>query len=346
MILITGAAGFIGSNIAAALSARGDALVLCDGLCNGEKWRNLVDVAAAEFVPPPDLFAFLDRFGGEVTHVIHMGAVSSTTEPDGDLIIQTNFILSARLWDWCTEHQVPFVYASSAATYGDGSHGFEDTLDEAYLASLRPLNAYGWSKHLFDRRVARQLAAGRRTPPQWAGLKFFNVYGPREAHKGSMRSVALQLYEQICAGKPATLFKSYRPDYADGGQLRDFVWVGDCVDIVLWLLEPHASSGIFNVGNGYARSFLDLAAAIYRALDKAPTISFIEMPEVLRNKYQYRTQANRRKLELAGYTRLPTSLEHGTNDYVSWLQKNCSLAGGFRRDGPLQSPRQPTRIAP
>eukprot|EP01031_Cornospumella_fuschlensis_P050049 gene50049-61255_t len=228
MILVTGGAGFIGSNLVAALTARGEEVVVLDWLGKDEKWRNLEGAVLAGLLPPTELDAALAM---RPRAVVHMGAISATTETDGDLVAASNLTLSLKLWDWCAEHGVPFIYASSAATYGDGDQGFEDGETPEELARLRPLNLYGWSKHAFDRRVAQMLALGRPKPPQWAGLKFFNVYGPREGHKGRMASVALHKYREILTGAPARLFASDRPGIADGMQSRDFVNVGDCVRV-------------------------------------------------------------------------------------------------------------------
>ena len=245
-----------------------------------------------------------------------MGAISSTTETDVDLIVERNFRLSQRLWQWCAGAQRPFIYASSAATYGDGATGFEDEFTREALAKLRPLNAYGWSKHQFDRLVARLLADGAKAPPQWAGLKFFNVYGPNEYHKSSMRSVVAANFATVAGGAPLRLFKSYRADYPDGGQSRDFVHVQDCVDVVLWLLANAGVSGLFNLGTGQARSWLDLGHAMFAALQRPPAIEFIDMPETLRPKYQYFTEARMARLRAAGYGRPFTALEAGIADYV------------------------------
>jgi ADP-L-glycero-D-manno-heptose 6-epimerase len=316
MIVVTGGAGFIGSNLVAELAARGFGdVAVCDWLGKTDKWRNLAKHEIAEFVFPEDLLTFLDVGAGEVEAIVHMGAVTSTTERDVDLLIETNFDLSLALWKWCTEQRVRFIYASSAATYGDGSQGFDGDSAEA-LARLAPLNAYAWSKHLFDRRVARIVEGGGPRPPQWAGLKFFNVYGPNEYHKGPMRSVAAQIYADAAASIPAVLFKSHHPDYPDGGQMRDFVWVGDCVDVVLWLLGEREVSGLFNLGSGTARSFKDLAAAVFRALGKEPEIRYVDTPEGIRDKYQYFTEADMTRLRAAGYTRPFTSLEDGVARYV------------------------------
>lgn len=316
LTLITGGAGFIGSNIAAALAGRGEEVVVCDRLGSGDKWRNLAKHLITGFVSPADLPAWLAAHVGSVRAVVHMGAVSDTTETDTDLIVDTNIKFSTRIWDWCAAHDVPLIYASSAATYGDGTQGFSDDDDPAALARLRPLNAYGWSKLAFDRFVVDQGRRGRRRPPQWVGLKFFNVYGPNEYHKGEMMSLVAKNHAIAAAGGCVRLFKSHRPDYADGGQLRDFVYVRDCVDVVLWLLDHPDVSGIFNVGSGQARSFADLMTALYRAVGREPAIDYIDMPELLRAKYQYFTQGQLDRLRAAGYTAPMTGLEEGVADYV------------------------------
>ncbi len=245
-----------------------------------------------------------------------MGASSSTTETDADFIIANNFTLSQFLWDWCARHGVRFIYASSAATYGGGDAGFDDDGSPAGLAKLRPLNAYGWSKHLFDRWVANQVERDKAAPPQWAGLKFFNVYGPNEEHKGSQKSVVAQIYPRAKAGAASHLFRSHRAGIVDGAQTRDFVYVRDCVAEMLWLFDHPAVSGLFNAGTGKARSFADLAAAVYRALGIAPKIEFIDTPIEIRDKYQYFTEARMERIKAAGFTAAPTSLEDGVSDYV------------------------------
>ena len=316
MIVITGAAGFIGSNIAYALARRGRRVVAVDRLGRDERWRNLAAVELHDLVAPEALAGWLAQHDGAVEAVVHMGAISSTTEADVDLIVETNFRLSWSLWHWCTQAGRPFVYASSAATYGDGSAGFGDDESPQALAALRPLNAYGWSKHLFDRRVAHAAASGAPRPPQWAGLKFFNVYGPNEYHKGEMRSVVAQKFPAASRGEPVTLYRSYRNGVPDGGQRRDFVYVDDCVAVLEWLLAHPEVSGLFNVGSGTARSFGELAAALCAALGRPANISYIEMPPQLRERYQYFTQASMAKLRAAGYTAPATPLERGVQIYV------------------------------
>jgi ADP-L-glycero-D-manno-heptose 6-epimerase len=315
MYLVTGGAGFIGSNIVAALDEAGHRVVVDDWLGVGEKWRNLAKRGLESVIAPEDLAGYLQDARG-IQAIIHMGAISATTEQDGDALIEHNFRLSQRLWAFCRDRQIPFIYASSAATYGDGAQGFDDDMAPGYLQRLSPLNGYGWSKHLFDRWVARQVGDGRGAPPQWAGLKFFNVYGPNEYHKGAQASVAYHLFNQIQAGEPATLFQSHDPDYADGGQLRDFVWVGDCVDVVVWLLDNPKVSGLFNLGTGKARSFADLARAVFAAAERAENIKYIPTPEAIREKYQYFTEARMERLRAAGYDRPFTQLEDGVTRYV------------------------------
>ena len=316
MILVTGGAGFIGSNMVAALSERGTRVAVCDRLGSDEKWRNLAKHRMEELFAPEDLFDFLSGSAEHLDAVIHMGAISDTTARDADALIATNFQLSKGLWLWCAEHEVPLVYASSAATYGAGEAGFDDDISTDYQKRLRPLNGYAWSKLLFDRWVAEQLDAGGARPPLWAGLKFFNVYGPNEYHKGAQASVASHLYRQIAEGEPARLFQSHHPDYPDGGQLRDFVWIGDCVDVMLWLLEREDGGGLFNLGTGKARSFADLARALFEALDQPENISYVPTPEEIRDKYQYFTEANMERLREAGYEADFTSLEDGVARYV------------------------------
>jgi ADP-L-glycero-D-manno-heptose 6-epimerase len=316
MILVTGGAGFLGSNIAAALAERGERVVVCDRLGDDEKWRNLAKTEIEDLIAPQRLAPFLERHGDDLLGVIHMAAISQTTERDADHLIENNFRLSRDLWRFATEAHKQFIYASSAATYGDGSAGFEDDPSPEYLAGLRPLNAYGWSKHLFDRWVARRVAAGDAVPMQWVGLKFFNAYGPNEYHKGAQASVAYHLYRQIAADAPARLFRSHHPDYPDGGQQRDFVWSGDCVDIVLWLLDNRRVNGLFNVGTGQARSFADLARAACAALEKPERIEYVPTPEAIRDRYQYFTEARMARLRAAGYDRPFTTLEDGVRRYL------------------------------
>jgi ADP-L-glycero-D-manno-heptose 6-epimerase len=245
-----------------------------------------------------------------------MGAISSTTETDADLIVETNFRLSQRIWHWCAAQSVPLLYASSAATYGDGSAGFDDDGSPHALAKLVPLNPYGWSKHLFDRWVARTVQDDGAKPPQWLGLKFFNVYGPNEHHKGHMRSVVTKAWPHSERGEPVTLFRSHDPRYPDGGQKRDFVYVKDCVDVILWLMEHHDVNGLFNLGTGRAQTWLELMGALYRAVGHELQVDWVETPAEIRDRYQYFTQAETGRLRAAGYRRPFRSVEEGVTDYV------------------------------
>ncbi len=322
MILITGGAGFIGSNIVAELAEHGHTgLVVCDWLGNGDKWRNLSGSEIDDVIEPEKLGEFLGRWRDGLHAVIHMGAISSTTETDVDLIARTNIRLTNDLFDWCARASTPFIYASSAATYGDGAAGFDDDMSPAAQARLKPLNAYGWSKHVVDRRIARIIEAGAAVPPQWAGLKFFNVYGPNEYHKGGQKSVIAHIHPTARKGEPVKLFKSHHPDYEDGGQLRDFVYVKDCARVVRWLVENPSVSGLFNLGTGEARSFKDLALSVFAALNRRPAIEYVDTPIEIRDKYQYFTQATMDRLRAAGYDAPFTPLEDGVADYVrSYLE--------------------------
>jgi len=316
MILVTGGAGFIGSNVVAALAERGMQVAVCDRLRTGYKWRNLAKVALHELIAPEALTAWLPTQSAQLQAVIHLGAITSTTETDADRIAEVNFRLSQSLWRWCAAERKRFIYASSAATYGDGAQGFDDDGSTQALARLRPLNPYGWSKHLFDRWTARALEEGAARPPQWVGLKFFNVYGPNEYHKGAMRSVVAQKYPLAASDRPVTLFRSHRAEVADGGQRRDFVYVRDCVEVILWLLEHGDVNGLFNLGSGQARSFEELARALCAALGHPARIEYVEMPAAVRIHYQYFTQARLERLRSAGYARAFTPLEDGVRDYV------------------------------
>ena len=318
MYIITGGAGFIGSNIAAALDTAGVDIVISDWIGSDDlKWRNIAKRRLFDIVPPEETLAFLGSNRGKITGVVHMGAISTTTEVDVDAVLRNNIRLSIDLWTYCARENIPMVYASSAATYGDGREGFLDRFDADYLSRLRPLNVYGWSKSVFDRWASRAIDAGAPRPSRWAGLKFFNVYGPNEYHKGGQSSVAFQLHAQIRERGRVRLFRSEHPDYADGGQLRDFVWVGDCVGIALWALnDASAPSGLYNVGSRTARSFLDKAKIIFAEMGVEPNIEFVDLPANLRGKYQYYTCANMDKLRDAGFDRAPTSLEDGLRLYV------------------------------
>lgn len=316
-VLVTGGAGFIGSNLVAHLAEGGAEVAVCDWLGSDERWRNLAHHELAELIAPEALAAWLEGIDpGRIEAVIHLGAISSTTEANVDLLVARNIRPTLDLLAWCTRYQRRFIYASSAATYGDGSGGFDDDGSSAALAKLRPLNAYGWSKHVVDRRIARLAETHQPLPPQWVGLKFFNVYGPNEYHKGSMQSVIARNFARARSGEPLRLFRSYRRDYADGGQLRDFIYVRDCVEVIAWLLESPQVSGLFNVGTGTAKSWLQLADALFAACGRPRKVEFIEMPAELVSRYQYFTEARMQRLREAGYAGKFTTLEAGVADYV------------------------------
>jgi ADP-L-glycero-D-manno-heptose 6-epimerase len=315
MLLVTGGAGFIGSNVVAALNDAGRAdVAVCDVLGHDGKWRNLAKRQLADIVPPAQLPDWLK--GRRLDAIIHFGAISDTTATDGDLVIETNFRLSMRLLDWCTANATPLIYASSASTYGDGAQGFRDDQSVSALKTLRPMNLYGWSKHLFDMAVAERAGRGEKLPPQWAGLKFFNVFGPNEYHKGTMMSVLARRFDDIKAGRAVQLFKSHRDGIADGDQRRDFIYVDDAVRVMLWLLATPDVSGIFNVGTGKARSFREMMLSAYAALGTAPNIEYVDMPEQIRGSYQYFTQSEVDRLQRAGYNGGFTGLEDAVETYV------------------------------
>ena len=316
MLLVTGGAGFIGSNVLASLNEAGRPdIAVNDILGSDAKWRNLAGRQLAEFIPPADLLRWLD--GRKLEAVVHLGAISSTTATDADQVIENNFRLSLRLLDWCAATRTPFIYASSAATYGDGAAGFSDDWSSGALKKLKPMNLYGWSKHIFDLAVVERASRKEKLPPQWAGLKFFNVYGPNEYHKGAMMSLVARRFDEAKAGAPVRLFRSHRPGIADGEQKRDFIYVDDAVAVVRWLMETPVVSGIFNVGTGEARSFRDLMNAMFVALGRTPKIEYIEMPASIRDSYQYLTQAETTTLRRAGFNADFTPLQNGVQRYVT-----------------------------
>ena len=316
MIVITGGAGMIGSIIAWHLNTKlkRDDLIIADHITHEAQWQNLVHRHYVEYLDRDQLFDFLEE-NDEIDAVIHMGAISATTERDFNKLVEANIHYSQDLWGWCTENDVPFFYASSAATYGDGSAGYDD----ANIDKLRPLNGYGYSKHFFDQWVLRQTPES--SPPAWAGFKFFNVYGPNEYHKERMASVAFHTFNQFSETGTMKLFKGTKAGVKDGEQLRDFVYVKDCANIVAHffsaaLTKKPAPNGIYNIGTGIARTFKDLATNVMESMGKAPHITYIDMPADLQGKYQYFTEANMAKLRKAGYNAAMTSLEDGVKDYV------------------------------
>jgi ADP-L-glycero-D-manno-heptose 6-epimerase len=315
MLLVTGGVGFIGSNVVADLNEAGYTdVVVNDMLGSDGKWRNLQKRQLADLIPPSGLSDWLT--GRKLDAVIHLGAISSTTATDGDQVIECNFRLSLRLLDWCTSTRTPFIYASSAATYGNGDEGFVDDATLPALRRLRPMNLYGWSKHLFDLAVLDRAARKQPLPPQWVGLKFFNVYGPNEYHKGEMMSVLCKVFDQAKAGVPVRLFKSHRPGIADGDQRRDFIYVEDVTAVVRWLIGTPSVNGLFNVGTGKAQSFREMIEAMFVALGRPPKIEYVDMPASIRDSYQYFTQASVEKLRRAGYNAGFTPLTTAVRRYV------------------------------
>ena len=316
-ILVTGGGGFIGSNLVAALLERNTHnIVVCDTFGGSDKWRNLSKHAVFEIIEPEHMFEWIEINRQQIDMVYHLGSVSSTLEKNLDLILKNNFSLSLKLWRWCNARNVRLIYASSATTYGDGSNGFDDSIDPAYLKKLHPMSGYGWSKQLFDMHIATAFARGECQIPQWVGLKFFNNYGPNEYHKEDQRSVISKIAPQAIQSAAVRLFRSYNSNYADGAQMRDVIYIKDSVRVMLWLLDHPDVSGLFNLGTGKARSFNDMANAIFAAIGHDSRISYIDMPEALIANYQYFTEANMAKLRAAGYTEPFTSLEDGIRDYV------------------------------
>jgi ADP-L-glycero-D-manno-heptose 6-epimerase len=317
MLVITGGGGFIGSVLAWALNDAGRAdLVIADRFGHDEKWRNLAKRDFFEIVTIEGLPAWLERCGAEVEAVFHLGANASTTETDADLIIQTNLNATIGLWRWCAAYGKPLIYASSAATYGDGTQGFDDAGGLAEFKRLRPMNLYGWSKHAFDLWALREAAKGH-APPAWFGLKFFNVFGPNEYHKDDMMSLVAKNHTKIAAGETIRLFKSHRAGIADGEQSRDFVYVKDCAAVMLWLWRQKPASGIYNLGTGTASSFRALMKATGAACGRAPKIEYVDTPPAIRPNYQYKTEARMDRLRGLGYNAPFTPLEAAVQDFVT-----------------------------
>ncbi len=316
MYIVTGGAGFIGSCMVRTLNDAGiEDIVIVDNIASTDKWMNIRNKQFQKYVNKSDFLKELPSYEN-VQAIIHMGACSSTTERDFDYLWKNNFEFTKVLWNFCAEHRAAFIYASSAATYGDGGQGFDDKTD---IDLLRPLNGYGYSKQLFDQWVKHQ---AKVYPKQYVGLKFFNVYGPNEYYKGSMASMILHGYRQIQENGEIRLFKSCNPDYEDGGQLRDFIYVKDICSVIMWLIDNPSVNGLFNLGTGKAQSFRELAEATFHALGLEPQIRYIDMPEHLKNKYQYYTKAEMGKLREAGYSHPFMDLEAGARDYVlSYLSK-------------------------
>lgn len=321
MIIVTGGAGMIGSAFIWKLNEMGEKdILVVDKLRNEEKWLNIRKREYADWVDRDNLKEWLscEENARKIRAVVHMGACSTTTETDGDYLMDNNYGYSKFLWDFCSKRNLKYIYASSAATYGMGELGYNDDVGPEDLQKLRPLNKYGYSKKIFDDWAFKQ----EKTPKQWNGLKFFNVYGPQEYHKGRMASMIFHTFNQYKENGYVKLFKSYKEGFKDGEQLRDFVYVKDVVDIMYFMLINDVDSGIFNIGTGKCRSFLDLSMATMRAASKNPdleaskVVELIPMPEDLRGRYQYFTEAKINKLREIGYTKEMTSLEDGVKDYV------------------------------
>lgn len=318
-VILTGGAGFIGSCMLRTLNDAGcDDVIVADNIASTEKWKNLVNKRYIEYFNKTDFLIRLPDIK-DVSAVIHLGACSATTEKDFDYLYGNNLNYSKTLWRYCSEREIPFLYASSAATYGDGSEGFDDKSD---IKKLRPLNGYGYSKQLFDLWVEKQV----KRPPQYVGMKFFNVYGPNEYFKGSMASVIFHSFNTLKEADSIKLFKSYLPEYEHGEQKRDFVYVKDICSTMKFFLEHTEKSGLFNLGTGHAQSFNDLATAVFNALGRKISIKYIDMPEGLRAKYQYFTEADMEKLRAAGYDKPFATLEEGAGDYVkNYLVKDYAI---------------------
>ncbi|MDP2722254.1 MAG: ADP-glyceromanno-heptose 6-epimerase [Bacteroidales bacterium] len=320
MIVVTGAAGFIGSILVAKLNSLGyENLILVDDFSKINKEKNLARRKYIKKVERDEFFSWFDDYFFNVDFVFHIGARTDTAEFNHKIFDELNVKYSKNIFKRCAEHGIPLVYASSAATYGMGEFGFVD--DHSIVSKLKPLNPYGESKNNFDKWVLKE----KQTPPFWAGLKFFNVYGPNESHKGRMASVIFHAYHQILKTGKMKLFKSHHPDYKDGEQLRDFVYVKDLVKVIMFLFQTQPASGLYNLGTGKARSFRDLVLATFAAMDKEPVIEFIDTPVDIRDKYQYFTEADMHKLLKAGYQIPFTSLEEGVEDYVKKHLKKAEL---------------------
>lgn len=327
LIVVTGAAGFIGSHVLCRLAAAGHAVVGCDRFGAGERWRYVAEAQIHAWISPEALPAWLDDHAGDIAAIVHMGAISATTERDVDALVSQNIAYTLDLWERACRHDWRFVYASSAATYGAGENGFSDDDSLSHLARLAPLNAYGWSKHVIDRRIRHDVLAGMPVPRVHAGLKFFNVFGPNEDHKGDMRSLVRKIVPQIDRGEPVRLFRSTVPGMADGEQSRDFIYVKDAVRSVELALGAERLEGLFNVGTGIARSFRDLVLATYRAMNAPVRIEYVDMPERLKRKYQSFTRAETDKSRAAGLHAVAYDLEEAISDYVTEIVEGCWRTG-------------------
>ena len=320
MILVPGGGGFIGSNLVNALIKKNYKTAICDYKysINKHYFENYKNIYA--LVEPKEIEEFINK--NNIKFIIHLGAISSTTCYDGNKLWLNNIFFSSKIWKICCKKNIRLIYASSAATYGDGKKGFIDKEDLSYLNSLIPLNIYGWTKNEIDKRIIFSDKFLNIKPPQWVSLKFFNVYGPNEFHKNNMKSIVLKIYEQIMRNETSYLFKSHNPNYQDGEQKRDFIYVKDCINILLWFMDNHKKSGIFNVGTGQSRTFNDLIKSVYINMKKNINLKYIDMPNKIKNQYQYETKAEMNKLIDAGYNNKLFTLEEGVKDYLeSYLKK-------------------------
>ena len=318
MIVVTGGAGFIGSAFVWRLNQEGiNDIVIVDSLGTDDKWKNIVNLRFADYIHKDNFLSLIcdDQVPFDVSAIVHMGACSSTTERDADYLWNNNYLYTKTLAEWSLQRGIRFIYASSAATYGDGTQGFSD--DHSKINELKPINMYGYSKQVFD-----LWALKNHVENKIAGIKFFNVFGPNEYHKADMTSVIFKAFHQIKETGFVKLFKSYLPKYPDGGQMRDFVYIKDCIDVMWWFFNNPPANGIFNLGTGKARTWNDLIKAVFTAMGIKTNIEYIEMPESLRNQYQYFTEAKMDKLKATGYPLAFSSLEDSVKDYIcNYLQK-------------------------
>lgn len=315
-IIVTGAAGFIGSNLLAGLENAGfDNIICIDDFYTDQKWKNVSKRYMVDYIPKENLYTYLNEHNKEIKAIIHLGAISTTTELNVDLILSINYRLTLYLYKFCQDNSIQFIYASSAATYGDGCNGFDDISDIQYLKKLHPLNAYGWSKNLSDIFISK-MDGFANASCQVVGLKFFNVYGPNEYHKGAQKSVINTFYEQLIGSQKMNLFRSNEACISDGNQSRDFVYVNDCIDVILWFLVHPEISGLFNVGSGVASTFNQIAAEVAKTIGMECNINYIPMPESIINQYQNHTCAEIKKLRDVGYQKDMTSIDKGINDYI------------------------------
>ena len=321
MYLVTGGAGFIGSNLIKFLTQSTSKEICMVDWETTIKKKNLSNINNLLRIKPEELKKFLKKNEKKIDIIFHLGAITSTTETNPKLIIDNNIELSFFIWNWCVEKKTRLIYASSAATYGNGESGFKDLDEINYLKKLKPLNLYGWSKHLIDQFFLKESIKGNK-PPQWVGLKFFNVYGPNEYHKGDMQSIIFKIFNKIAKNEDVFLFKSHKKSFLNGEQLRDFIYIKDVIKVIQWFMDNKKLNGIFNVGNGTARTFNDLASAVFKYSNVTKKIRYIDTPKKIRDKYQYFTKAEMSKLKKSGYSQKNFTLESGIEDYIfNYLHK-------------------------